>query len=125
MTDSNMSQLWPLFWDAAWETLYIVAITLTLAWCLAEPRGRFTRALDFPIVRWFGLISYSLYLWQPVFLWEKSPLSPGLGVVAAVVVAACSYYLVELPGLAMRNALPELVRTRWAALAGGGQTPAS
>ena len=30
MTDSNMSQLWPLFWDAAWETLYIVAITLTL-----------------------------------------------------------------------------------------------
>ena len=30
MTDSNMSELWPLFWDAAWETLYIVAITLTL-----------------------------------------------------------------------------------------------
>jgi D-methionine transport system permease protein len=30
MTDSNMSELWPLFWDAAWETLYMVAITLTL-----------------------------------------------------------------------------------------------
>jgi len=30
MTDTNMDQLWPLFWEAAWETLYIVAITLTL-----------------------------------------------------------------------------------------------
>ncbi len=30
MTDTNIGQLWPLFWQSAWETLYMVAITLTL-----------------------------------------------------------------------------------------------
>lgn len=30
MSDTNIGQLWPLFWQAAWETTYIVAITLTL-----------------------------------------------------------------------------------------------
>ena len=30
MTDTNIGQLWPLFWSAAWETLYMVAITLTV-----------------------------------------------------------------------------------------------
>ena len=30
MSDSNIGQLWPLFWSAAWETLYMVALTLTL-----------------------------------------------------------------------------------------------
>lgn len=30
MSDSNIGQLWPLFWAAAWETLYMVALTLTM-----------------------------------------------------------------------------------------------
>jgi D-methionine transport system permease protein len=30
MTDSNISELWPLVWQASYETLYMVAITLTL-----------------------------------------------------------------------------------------------
>ncbi|UFN43495.1 methionine ABC transporter permease [Nocardioides okcheonensis] len=30
MSDSNIGQLWPLFWTAAWETLYMVALTLTM-----------------------------------------------------------------------------------------------
>lgn len=30
MSDTNIGQLWPLFWAAAWETLYMVALTLTL-----------------------------------------------------------------------------------------------
>ena len=30
MSDTNIGQLWPLFWQAAWETTYIVAVTLTL-----------------------------------------------------------------------------------------------
>ena len=30
MTDSNIGELWPLVWQATYETLYIVAIVLTL-----------------------------------------------------------------------------------------------
>jgi D-methionine transport system permease protein len=30
MTDSNINELWPLVWQASYETLYMVAITLTV-----------------------------------------------------------------------------------------------
>lgn len=63
--------------------------------------GWVIRILSLPPLRWFGICSYSIYIWQQPFYflrrytdWEYANLA---GVVAAVVVASCSYYLFENP----------------------------
>jgi peptidoglycan/LPS O-acetylase OafA/YrhL len=64
------------------------------------------RALQLGPVVWLGTISYSLYLWQQLFLnrassawWTAFPLNLAL----ALLCAAGSYYLVEQPFLALRE----------------------
>lgn len=60
------------------------------------------RILNVKPVAWLGKISYSLYLWQQLFVYgERS--KPWYFVVFAVVLASASYYLVEQPMLKLRE----------------------
>jgi peptidoglycan/LPS O-acetylase OafA/YrhL len=57
-------------------------------------------------VMWLGAISYSLYLWQQPFLdrWSSAPWAAfPLNLTLALLLAAASYYLVEKPGLKLRE----------------------
>lgn len=54
-----------------------------------------------PVV-WLGQISYSLYLWQQLFVFGPHG-RPWYGVVAAVGAACASYYFVEKPMLQLRE----------------------
>jgi peptidoglycan/LPS O-acetylase OafA/YrhL len=64
------------------------------------------KALNIAPLRWLGVMSYSLYLWQQMFLdrhssaaWTKFPLN-----VALAMLCACgSYFLVEWPVLQFRD----------------------
>jgi peptidoglycan/LPS O-acetylase OafA/YrhL len=71
--------------------IYTVFHSTTLA-------GRF---LEFRPLRWIGRVSYSLYLWQQIFVqpsWISSHLSfVPLRICGLLVMASLSYYLVELP----------------------------
>ena len=60
MTDTNIGQLWPLFWQSAWETLYMVAITLTLGGALGL------------------LLGLALYVTRRSGLYESRPVNVGL-----------------------------------------------
>jgi len=51
--------------------------------------------LSSPWLRWFGVCSFSIYLWQQPFHMAKLP--PYVGVVLAILVGAISYYLIENP----------------------------
>jgi peptidoglycan/LPS O-acetylase OafA/YrhL len=68
-------------------------------------RGAFhgwQRVLDQRNVRWLGRLSYSLYLWQQVFLNSSSRLAIAVfpvNIVLACAAAVLSYYLVEQPAL--------------------------
>jgi peptidoglycan/LPS O-acetylase OafA/YrhL len=60
------------------------------------------RFLNAKPVVWLGQISYSLYLWQQLFVFGEHP-KPWYFVAFAVVLASASYYLVEQPMLRMRE----------------------
>jgi peptidoglycan/LPS O-acetylase OafA/YrhL len=82
-----------------WEMVLMpVLIVATVLW----PATAVGRALEFPLVGWVGRISYSLYLWQQLFLiasttpqWPVQRLPWNL--VCAIGCAALSYYTVERP----------------------------
>jgi peptidoglycan/LPS O-acetylase OafA/YrhL len=59
------------------------------------------RILNLAPVMWLGQISYSLYLWQQPFVNPASPMR--YGVLAALAMACCSYYLIERPLLRYRD----------------------
>jgi peptidoglycan/LPS O-acetylase OafA/YrhL len=74
--------------------------------CVRFPENRIGKLLNAAPLVWVGAISYSLYLWQEVFLdpdvtawWAHWPASLGLTVAAAYL----SYRFVERPILAWRD----------------------
>jgi peptidoglycan/LPS O-acetylase OafA/YrhL len=101
--------------------LAFALFVVTIAWVRRPPA----------VVVWLGTISYSLYLLHPVPLYVvvhalqgrtvPAPLGVGslllFGAVAAVALAAASYYAVELPAIRMARRLTgERPRTRRAAI---------
>ncbi|WP_410672177.1 acyltransferase family protein [Amycolatopsis sp. cmx-4-68] len=82
-----------------------LAAALLIGLCVQAPRAWVARALAWPPLRWFGLISYSLYLWHwPVFVllapertglagWSRTPVV----LAVSIGVATLSKYLVEDP----------------------------
>lgn len=74
--------------------------------------GLLRRPMSLPPLRWLGLISYSLYLWQQLFIgppeayrahWQLNAWPQNI--IAAVVCAALAYLLVERPAAALKEKL--------------------
>ena len=65
---------------------------------------KFNRALNSKILKYIGVLSYSIYLWQQVWLyrWEIPIFVKLLGISVSALV---SYYLIEKPSLTIRNKL--------------------
>ncbi len=83
------------------NTLEGLSIALLLVWLIQNPRGFWGRVFNQPVVAYVGRISFSLYLWQQLFLSEQSPFALGLagGLAATFGLAIFSYHLVEQPFL--------------------------
>ena len=83
-----------------------IIIPLLLAGTMLTPQALPGRILEWKPVRWVGRLSYSLYLWQQIFLLcpvDHGPLRPlvqfPLNLVTVFFCATCSYYLLERPML--------------------------
>jgi len=84
-----------------------LAITAFLWAAVRRPSGAVGRVLNHPVAVWVGVLSYSLYLWHPLFCLDR------LGVLASFpanlacmfVAASLSYLLVERPFLGMKDCL--------------------
>ena len=93
-------------------TVQNVGIAACIAWVLARPSGRIGTLLNHPMLVGIGMMSYSIYLWQQIFL---NPTSSAwvarfpMNLVLTGVAALGSYYLVERPSLDLRKRL----ETRW------------
>lgn len=95
-------------------TLQAILIPLLILSTVLHPNTPQGRILESKPLRWIGWISYSLYLWQQLFFgvnFVGSP--PGLAVlrespfnlIAVMLCATCSYYVVEKPLLRLGHKL--------------------
>src|SRR5437868_1293761 len=107
--------LFRLFFSILTSLLLAMLVPVILAGALLPPEWRWCRLLGLAPLRFIGRISYSLYLWQELFLvpgWMRNPVaaqhwsaaqhwgSPQhwpLNLVATFGAAAASYYLIEAP----------------------------
>jgi peptidoglycan/LPS O-acetylase OafA/YrhL len=95
------------FWDSGvYQTIGLTGLHLGIALSLRHVMERRYWLLNSPPVMWLGAISYSLYLWQQLFL-DRSSSAPWaafpLNLVFSLVLAAASYHLIEQPGLKIRE----------------------
>ena len=79
-------------------TVQTITAPLILVGTIRRPTFFVSRMLEAPPLRWFGRLSYSLYLFQQLFMdWEGTLGHPWL----IVPVSAASFYLVEEPMIAL------------------------
>jgi peptidoglycan/LPS O-acetylase OafA/YrhL len=100
------------FWDyPVGYTLDGACISLWLIWCVRNPESMLGKVLNFKPIAYIGILSYSIYIWQQLFLiqgpgyvWQKSSFNT-VPVSFALLSAAAlfSYYLVERPSLRLRD----------------------
>jgi peptidoglycan/LPS O-acetylase OafA/YrhL len=99
------------------ETVMNICIVASVDWTLRKPETAIGRFLNLPAVSFVGVLSYSLYLWQQIFL-NRASTSPycafPLNIILAVTMALISYLLIEAPFLRLRNAI-ESARAQWRA----------
>jgi peptidoglycan/LPS O-acetylase OafA/YrhL len=89
-------------------TVMNVGVALCIDWCVTNYSGRIGRFLNLRPLVFLGVMSYSIYLWQQLFLNRYSdsvfcrfPYNLTLVAVASL----ASYYLIEQPFLRLRPAL--------------------
>ncbi len=82
------------------QTVVNVGIAASLDWAMRFPGSRAGRFLNAPAMAWVGTISYSLYIWQQLFLARDHRAwftAFPVNVVLAFAAATASYYLLEKP----------------------------
>jgi peptidoglycan/LPS O-acetylase OafA/YrhL len=102
-------------WGIA-TTCVNVAIALTIDWAVRNAAaGRVGRVLNYRPIKFLGVLSYSLYLWQQLFLNRESHSVLAAfpqNLVLAVSAAMLSYALVESPFLRLRTRLESMAWAR-------------
>ncbi|HEY0674228.1 MAG TPA: acyltransferase [Longimicrobiales bacterium] len=85
-----------------------ISIAVLIDWAMRNPHGAVGRILNHRVLMFLGVISYSAYLWQQVFLNRHAQhlinVFP-LNVILALTMAWLSYRLVEMPWLSLRERL--------------------
>lgn len=94
------------YWTATYgTTVSALVVTVIIMAVITLPDFWMSRFLRLRPVMFLGTISYSIYLWQQLFLYIGSPLSLGfpLNLLQVLAAALASYYLIELPTLRWRD----------------------
>ena len=98
-------QVWT---PAGYQTMVAALMAVLPAATVLKPRSWAGRVLELPLLAWVGRMSYSLYIWQQLFLpphpvgmWQRGPWN----LAAVFVCAAGSFYAVERPAIAFGKRL--------------------
>jgi peptidoglycan/LPS O-acetylase OafA/YrhL len=105
---------WPVFYWAAGETIALLCIAASI-WRVIHVRDTAFWLLNTKPLATVGVLSYSLYVWQQLFL---NPTADGvfnrlpLNLLMVCGVAAFSYYFIESPFLRLRPILAQWLESR-------------
>jgi len=91
----------PRFAYAIGFSMLNLLIALSIHRAIARPEGVAGRLLNWAPIAYVGVLSYSLYLWQQVFIHRGT--SFPWNVLGTFTVAILSYYTIEQPALRMRD----------------------
>jgi peptidoglycan/LPS O-acetylase OafA/YrhL len=102
------------YWDfPIGLTVCGIAISFFLLWCVRNPYSAVGRLLNSRPIAHLGVLSYSIYIWQTLFLnsENRSVFGPSLSLLytlpfswlAILAVAELSHQLIERPSLHLRN----------------------
>jgi peptidoglycan/LPS O-acetylase OafA/YrhL len=100
------SMRWTFALDVAVVTpVEAVLLAVFIAWAIENPHHLVGRSLNILPLLIIGIGSYSLYLWQQLYIgpWSPFHLSLPIALAAAVAWAAGSYWLIERPALVSRT----------------------
>ncbi|MEO7768297.1 MAG: acyltransferase [Ferruginibacter sp.] len=86
-------------------TIADILISLIMMYSVFGPKGIWFRILNWRVINYIGLLSYSIYLWQQLFIsktnyWINQV--PG-NIFLILLVATGSYYLIEKPFLNLKH----------------------
>jgi peptidoglycan/LPS O-acetylase OafA/YrhL len=117
-----------LIWAGDYPSFMLYAlVAVMLSYSLIVHEGPTYWCLKLPILRWIGTISYSLYIWQQIFLLHPNGNVLPLGrlslfpvnLACVVAVASCSFYFIERPAIALGKRMLRQPRIRSSPLAEG------
>jgi len=89
-------------------TVQNIGIAACIAWSVTNYTGKIGKVLNSKPMVFIGVMSYSIYLWQQLFI---NPKSSGvisrfpLNLILLAATSLASYYFVELPSLRIRQRL--------------------
>lgn len=98
---SLIHRFWPAS-EIAGRTFISLGALLIIATVAFFPKSTPAKVLSFPPLVWIGKISYTVYLWQQMFLVAtpgigKTPLPFPFDLIAVFLISTASYYLYESP----------------------------
>jgi peptidoglycan/LPS O-acetylase OafA/YrhL len=108
------SHVWPKFHFAIGDSISLLCIAATI-WRVIHWQDAAHRLLNMKFLVFIGTLSYSLYIWQQIFLNAESDYWMNAfpqNLVLAFLTAAASYYLVESPILRWRARVVNWIRER-------------
>ena len=85
------------------NTLIGASVGLIIHSCTSQPYFWLTRLLENQVLRSLGLISYSLYLWQQIWLAKELKVSLPAALAGALLCGVLSYWFVEKTFLRLRH----------------------
>jgi peptidoglycan/LPS O-acetylase OafA/YrhL len=105
----------PRIYNSLGATVEILCVALCVDRCVTICMGAIGRMLNSRILRYIGVLSYSLYLWQQPFLNRASTsiyTSFPINIILAFAAALASYYFVEKPFLWLKDGIHSTAQSR-------------
>lgn len=116
---ANLLHDHPVVYFGVGFTIVNLGVAACLDWCVTYADGRVGRLLNAAPLVFVGQMSYSLYLWQQLFLNRSSSAvaaSFPLNIVLASAAALASFFVIEQPALRLRRR----IEAHWKARAARG-----
>ena len=98
------------------RTVVTLVLPILIGYTVLNPKSITGRFLEHPVLKWLGRISYSLYLWQTLFLPQIGrPLGVlqefPFAIIVPLVCATLSFYLIETPMIKIGHRLTRVTNS--------------